>query len=307
MISVLDHIEYLSHKYDCVIVPGLGAFISQYTCTKDKGMISSLKRNIAFNSSLDYNDGLLMNSLMRREQINSDEAKNIICDYVYSLQSQLKHEGEVPVGRLGYFRCIENNNLEFIPFISHKTNNEYFGLSTLKLIPLVQDEISTEYAEKNIVSFPRKFIQIAASIILLIGMYVFLSTPIIEQNDINYANFNAFTIKDTSTETIQQDLYIAIPQNNTKCEPSQEPCIEKTRITDITKTQNETGRYCIVVASLASKEQAEKFIQEKKLTDCNITKSTSKYRVYVARGSYEEMLQLKQLKYSNTDAWVCRI
>lgn len=307
MISVLDHIEYLSHKYDCVIVPGLGAFISQYTCTKDTGMISSLKRNIAFNSSLDYNDGLLMNSLMRREQINFDNAKKIIGDYVNSLRSQLKHEGEVPVGRLGYFKCIENSKLEFIPFISHKTNNEYFGLSTLKLEPLVQNEISTEYSEKNIVSFPRKFIQIAASIILLIGMYVFLSTPIIEQNEINYANFNAFTIKDTSIETVQQDLYIAIPQNNTKCETSQEPCIEKTQITDILETQNKIGRYCIVIASLASMEQAEKYIRENKLTDCNITKSISKYRVYIARGSYEEMLQLKQLKYSDTDAWVCRL
>ena len=103
MISVLDHIEYLSYKHDCVIVPGFGAFISQYSSTNENGIISSLNRNITFNASIDYNDGLLINSLMRRERISSEFAKNLIAEYVCCIRTQLKHEGEIPLGRLGYF------------------------------------------------------------------------------------------------------------------------------------------------------------------------------------------------------------
>ena len=77
MISVLDHIEYLTHKHDCVIVPGFGAFISRNSCVKYNGMISAINRNISFNASVDYNDGLLISSLMRREQISDEIAKNI--------------------------------------------------------------------------------------------------------------------------------------------------------------------------------------------------------------------------------------
>ena len=105
MISILDHIEYLMTEHDCVIVPGLGAFISQYSVSKnaETGIVESVKRNIAFNRSVDYNDGLLINSLMRRENISFERAKSEIDNYVRALYGQLKYEGEVPVGRLGFF------------------------------------------------------------------------------------------------------------------------------------------------------------------------------------------------------------
>ena len=138
MISVLDHIEYLSYKHDCVIVPGFGAFISQYSSTNEKGIISSLNRNITFNASIDYNDGLLINSLMRRERISSEFAKNLIAEYVCCIRTQLKHEGEIPLGRLGYFKYINDNAIEFNPFITKKSNSEYYGLSRITLKPLFE-------------------------------------------------------------------------------------------------------------------------------------------------------------------------
>lgn len=308
MISVLDHIEYLSYKHDCVIVPGLGAFISQKTSVKENGMISSLRRNIVFNTAVDYNDGLLENSIMRREQINLETARTYISDYVYSLKSQLKHEGEVPVGRLGYFKSVEAEKLEFQPFVSYRTSSEYFGLSTLTLKPLCDCGVSAVEAESkknaNVVPFSKKFIQVAASIVLLIAMSVLLSTPVIEQDNVNYANFNAFSIKNTPIEEIQQeDLCIAIPK----------PLVENEDVKiDIKENECESslkqeGNYCIVVASLASRAQAEKFVKESGLIDCEIAKSIKKYRVYVARGTFEEMIELQKAKYSGTDAWVCKI
>ncbi len=308
MISVLDHIEYLSYKHDCIIVPGLGAFISQKTSVKDNGMISSLRRNIVFNSAVDYNDGLLENSIMRREQINLETARTYISDYVYSLKSQLKHEGEVPLGRLGYFKRVEAEKMEFQPFVSYRTSSEYFGLSALTLKPLSDCEVLTVEVESkknvNVIPFSKKFIQVAASIVLLIAMSVLLSTPVIEQDNVNYANLNAFSIINTPIEEIQQeDLYIAIPKSSVKNDE------EKVEINENKEESSlkQEGNYCIVVASLASKAQAEKFVKESGLIDCEIAKSIKKYRVYVARGTFEEMIELQKVKYSGTDAWVCKI
>ena len=133
MISVLDHIEHLCSVHDCVIVPGLGAFISQYETVRSvDGSILRLNRRITFNSSISHNDGLLANSISRRENLSYELSIDEIDKYVLSLRTQLNHEGEVPVGRLGYFSLSDDNALQFYAFQSFISNNEFFGLSALK-------------------------------------------------------------------------------------------------------------------------------------------------------------------------------
>lgn len=304
MISILDHIEYLMTKHDCVIVPGLGAFISQYSVSKnmETGIVESVKRNIAFNRSVDYNDGLLINSLMRRENISFERAKSEIDNYVRALFGQLKYEGEVPVGRLGFFSSSNGESLEFFPFTSRKANNEYFGLMTLSLKPLVetiQEEIGQDVRKRsNVIVIARRVMQVAASITLLIVMALMLSTPIIEDKNQNYANFNAFAIKADVEEQQNQELYIAIPVEK-----------ETEEIVAVEEVQplNEEGGYCLVVASLATEKQVEKYMKENPGADFRVTKFRSNYRVYVARGTYDEMNDLRTSRYADTKAWVTRI
>lgn len=304
MISILDHIEYLMTEHDCVIVPGLGAFISQYSVSKnaETGIVESVKRNIAFNRSVDYNDGLLINSLMRRENISFERAKSEIDNYVRALYGQLKYEGEVPVGRLGFFSNYNGESLEFFPFASRKANNEYFGLMSLSLKPLaqtIQEEVKQDTSRKqsNVVVLTRRMMQVAASIVLLITMTLVLSTPIIEDNSQNYANFNAFSIK-TDVEDVQtRDLYISMPV---------EKVTEKVEEEEVLIIEP-TGNYCLVVASLATEKQLELYVSKYPSDDYSVTKSSTYYRIYVARGTFEEMTKLKREKYADTDAWVARI
>lgn len=305
MISVLDHIEYLMTEHDCVIVPGLGAFISQYSVARNSstGVIDSIKRNIAFNSSVDYNDGLLINSIMRRENISYDRAKNEVSDYVCALYGQLKHEGEVPVGRLGYFSNGNGDLLEFFPFMSKKAHNEFFGLLPIGLKPLSEALVEEDVAERkpnNVVIIAHRCMQVAASIMLLVGLALVLSTPIVDKSNQNYANLNAFEVKSGSIEPLVQDLYIAMPivKEQSETIPQSEETVSAI---------SQTGKYCLVVASLISEKQVEKFIKESNLENFEVFKVKSKYRVYVARGSYEEMCKLKSTEYSDSDAWVCRI
>ena len=159
--------------------------------------------------------------------------------------------------------------------------------------------------KNNIVPFTKKLVQVAASIILLVCLSLFLSTPIVDLDNTNYANLNAFNIKNHKKEQLQHDLYIAIPKIKNSDKNVTAEDIETERIEN--KNTLDEGKYCIVIASLATKKQAEKFIQENGIKNCNITKSIKKYRVYVARGSYDEMIQLKKTIYSDTDAWVCKI
>lgn len=308
MISVLDHIEYLSAEHDCVIVPGFGAFISQYSFQKsDSGLISSLRRNTVFNMSVNNNDGLLANSLVRREGISYEAAKNEIDIYVSSLRSQLKHEGEVPVGRIGFLKYHTDESLEFFPFSSWNANNEYYGLSSLSIKPLVEERQMSQSVDGNgkILPFAKRFIHIAASIVLLVCLTLVLSTPVLEQSNQNYANLNAFTLK-SSVGQETRDLFISIPKiKQPQAETAAVKANEKETACFTAKNISDKGKFCLVVASLATQKQAEKYIEENNLTDCEIMKSKSKYRVYIARGTFKEMCNLKTNMYSQSDAWVC--
>lgn len=306
MISVLDHIEYLSAEHDCVIVPEFGAFISQYSSIKsNKGLIAGLRRNTVFNMSINNNDGLLANSIVRRENVTYESAISEINNYVSSLRCQLRHEGEVPVGRIGFFKYHSEESIEFFPFSSWNANNEYYGLTTLNIKPLIEETQCDELENNSrIVPIVKRFMHVAASIMLLIGLTLVLSTPVLEQHNQNYANLNAFTLK-KSIEQETKDLFISVPkakQLQTITTTDSEPDIVATP-----SMTNNNGNYCLVVASLATQKQAEKYITENNLTDCEIMQSKSKYRVYIARGSFSEMCNLKANTYSKSDAWVCRM
>ena len=317
MISLLDHIEYLTIEHDCVIVPGLGAFVSQYAFNKNHdGVIESINRNISFNPSIDHNDGLLANSIVRKESISYEAANIVINNYVCSLMNQLKYDGEVPVGRLGFF-CFESNKPVFYPFPSKMVKNNYYGLSQIKLRPISVETKEKEEAatiSKNKINknlFTHRYIQIAASILLLLGLTFVLSTPVFEHDSVNYANLNIFTIKQSEFNN-NGEILIAIPKATDDIQITEEEILVEETTEVESETQelesiSKTGNYCIVVASLATMQQAKKYVKETGLTNYEIFKSTQKYRVYIARGTFDDMITLKESNYANSDAWVCRM
>ena len=75
MFSIIEHIEYLITCHDCVVVPGWGAFIANYdasTYDATKNVMARPRRSIGFNASVSHNDGLLAQSLMRRERFQCE-------------------------------------------------------------------------------------------------------------------------------------------------------------------------------------------------------------------------------------------
>ena len=68
MIELSRHIESLMLNHDCVIVPGLGGFITQYMHARyiaEEGLFLPPYRSVGFNQQLTFNDGLLVQSYMQ--------------------------------------------------------------------------------------------------------------------------------------------------------------------------------------------------------------------------------------------------
>ena len=107
MLELVRHIEYLLTEHDCVLVPGLGGFVLQYVparFSEDRKSIQPPGKQITFNSSLSYNDGLLAQSLMRTLDIDYGKAVAMIEHWVDEIKRSFSEPGDsYAFGELGTF------------------------------------------------------------------------------------------------------------------------------------------------------------------------------------------------------------
>ena len=105
MMDILPlHIEYLLTRHDCVIVPGLGAFIAteqEAYIDFERGVVRPRRREVSFNCSVVTDDGLLSHSIARRERISYEDARRLVAVMSERMAADLQNEGEVSIGMTG--------------------------------------------------------------------------------------------------------------------------------------------------------------------------------------------------------------
>lgn len=112
------HIEYLLTRHDCVIVPGVGAFIGSDTEASidfEEGVIRPRRREISFNSNVVTDDGLLSHSIARRERLPYEEAHRLMSTLIAKMKADLRMEGEVSLGLTGRLTEDEEGLISFQP------------------------------------------------------------------------------------------------------------------------------------------------------------------------------------------------
>ena len=263
MFSIIEHIEYLMASHDCVVVPGWGAFIANYAASRyDAGRQLMLRpqRTVSFNASVTHNDGLLAQSLMRREGMTFDEAMRFIADSVTTFSQQLKGDGEVSVGRLGYFSRRQGRYNEFVPFVNANASDRYFGLADLdvKTVEALEQERALQEQEAAAVAaiagerrnlFSRRATRIAASVAVLVGLGVVLSTPIIVDRSHDMASMTPSVTAPRSQQlgmTVEQGVASSGIQVVESCP-------------GIAAAGNTAGKYYMVIATLRNQQELDAF------------------------------------------------
>ncbi len=115
------HIEYLLTRHDCVIVPGIGAFIATETeafIDLEHGVIRPRRRDISFNSSVVTDDGLLSHSIARHEGFSYEDARRMVASLIERMTTDLNTEGETSLGMVGRLIKDSEGLISFQPRIS---------------------------------------------------------------------------------------------------------------------------------------------------------------------------------------------
>lgn len=312
MISMIEHIEYLMLSNDCVVVPGFGAFIAQYTSSNNcaqNSTFTSPKRSISFNASINHNDGLLANSIAKKALIPYAEALKQIEKSTTICRQALSDGSEVPFGRLGFFISNAEGHIEFIPFHHELANDDFFGLQSFSFPTLAErnaqvateETVSETYSEPEINIgkrnwFSHKAVQIAASIVMLVCLTFALSTPIIVDKPTHQ-------LATLNVPTPTMPKHKVVKTEEISLQKQVEAASEK-------KEANSNGRYAIIICSLKKQSQVAQYFQENKdINPANVIKKNGYYMIYFNRGdNYQELVkEAKQMPKPYTEFWITQV
>ncbi|MCI6145178.1 MAG: hypothetical protein MR602_02465 [Bacteroidales bacterium] len=297
---------------DCVVVPGFGAFIAQYTSSNNcaqNSTFTSPKRSISFNASINHNDGLLANSIAKKALIPYAEALKQIEKSTTICRQALSDGSEVPFGRLGFFISNAEGHIEFIPFHHELANDDFFGLQSFSFPTLAErnaqvateETVSETYSEPEINIgrrnwFSHKAVQIAASIVMLVCLTFALSTPIIVDKPTHQ-------LATLNVPTPTMPKHKVVKTEEISLQKQVEAASEK-------KEANSNGRYAIIICSLKKQSQVAQYFQENKdINPANVIKKNGYYMIYFNRGdNYQELVkEAKQMPKPYTEFWITQV
>ena len=131
--TVEKYINELLYRYDCVIVPNFGGFITNKIGAKVNSFTHTFHpptKQISFNTHLRQNDGLVVSYIAAVENISFEKAIAKINASVTSWNESLKN-GAVVFENIGALAFNEEKKLIFEPQKEHNFLTNSFGLSTV--------------------------------------------------------------------------------------------------------------------------------------------------------------------------------
>jgi nucleoid DNA-binding protein len=136
VMEMVDLVADLLFKHNCVIVPGLGGFVSNYSKAEFKEEYQTIlpaRKRIAFNEKLHENDGLLINHVAKTKGISYSEAEVEVNKFVEYASERIHHHKSFEFKNVGTFYYTRENNVVFVPYEGINMLTDSYGLTPLKL------------------------------------------------------------------------------------------------------------------------------------------------------------------------------
>lgn len=137
--DITAFIRELLFGHDCVIVPGFGGFIGNYTPARiDKNSATFFPpvKQISFNRNLNHNDGLLIGRISGTKGINYGDARNMVEEFVGEVRKKLARGEKVVFDNIGTFQNNQEGNVQFEPDRSANYHLDSYGLESFQCLPL---------------------------------------------------------------------------------------------------------------------------------------------------------------------------
>lgn len=299
------HIEYILATQGTVTVAGVGTFAMHSSpATIDGTTMYAPGVDVSFDSYDADDDGTLVLSLSRAEQCDESSAKTKCHDSIRALQQRLAVDGQYTIGNVCSLE--QRNGATTLVNPATPTNS---WLKQIELTPLAtenpaeatEEVIEAVRREDFLRSMRRTASGAAAIAILAFLAFVFAQLPsrTPETRTASIApSLGVQPIGSTSAASSDSPLVLVL---NTPADASCDVEPEPATFTP--------GRYCLVIASLASRAEAEKYISVHG-PGLHILESSGRYRIYSLTadtfGELQDMARANEAYTRYPSAWICR-
>lgn len=141
------YISRLLYRYQCVTVPGFGAFLTELQSARIQESSNAFyppKKLISFNPHLKNNDGLLANHISESEKTSYDEAVAAIQNEVSIWKDILKVNGRFTLKNIGELALNAEQNVVFSPSDNQNYLTTSFGLGSFVSPKIKREEYKEE-------------------------------------------------------------------------------------------------------------------------------------------------------------------
>ena len=299
------YISDLLYRYECVILPGYGAFLTQYRAAQIHESTDAFyppSKLLSFNRQLQSNDGLLANHIANEQGVSYSEAVDKIRSYTRFLEHELEIGKTVEIDAVGTLAVDDNAKVVFEPTLQTNYLVESFGLSQFvqAAVNRVEQEQEVIQLEPEPLLFtPNKprpvYVKYAAIGLLAVALSGFGGLKIYESGVKQHNYVQVQTAKDKVQNSVQEATFVI-----SNPLPSMEINLPKFQ-----------GRYHIIAGAFRMEENAHKKVAQlqKQGFDARLL-GQNRYGLHqVSYESHQERLAaLKALRTiknnNNKDAWL---
>ena len=302
------YISDLLYRYECVIIPEFGAFLTQNVSAKVHESTNAFyppKKALSFNEQLKNNDGLLANYIANVEKIPFETAVKKIATKTKRLKTYLAEGETLTFNNIGDISLNSEGKITFEPSYHLNYLTDAFGLSQF-VSPSISREVYKEEIEELEKVIPiavtperrksRNYLKYASIAVLALTLGGFISS--------NYYLDKIEQHNELAEEQAQEQLNSKI-QEATFVISNPLPSITL----NVTK---QSGSYHIVGGAFRIAENCDKKLNQLKDLGFNNARKigTNKYGLHqVVYASFETRLEANRELYKikkthNKDAWL---
>lgn len=262
--DITAFIRELLFGHDCVIVPGFGGFIGNYTparIDRSTGTFYPPVKQISFNRNLNHNDGLLVGKISESGSVTYGDARNLVENFVGDLRKKLAKGEKVVFDNIGTFVNNQEGNVLFEPDINVNYHLDSYGLESFQCLPLEGYDVRKRimrHTQKDPVkqASMRKLLWRAAVIIPILSVAVAISLKTdLFKTKVDISSMNPlvtaeFESNKNAVDSENSKTLVAIAEN-IKPEP-----VNPVPTEVITPVVSEVEVFCIITGSFKSERNA---------------------------------------------------
>lgn len=218
--QIEKHISDLLYRYQCVTVPGFGAFLTETVSAHVTGSASSFfppKKVVSFNANVKNNDGLLANHVALQEKMSYELAVIKIGDVVNEWTYLLQNRNRVVLKNIGEISVNNEMNWVFEPANTVNYLTDSFGLT-----PFVSPEITRVILKQEVEALEEKapiiftperkrdysYLKYAAVFVLMLGAGGFGYKTYYDQQITNQTLLVEKNVQEKVQQQIQQATFL---------------------------------------------------------------------------------------------------